>query len=368
MGGAEVHALHLAEGLQRSGRFEVAAALRPGELAERFRASGLTAFPMAFGDGIDSITPIRLAWLATGFDLIHAHMNRAALMTRIAGWISGRPWVATAHGMTRGSYYRGADRVIAVSAAVRDHLLPQGVHPITVVRNALPEPEPVPVERIREFRSRVAPGPRDRIALVLASHHPNKGIDLAVEAVRRLGPEWRLVVMGNDVTGSGLEALARQPDLAGRLWLEPVWSPAGSALAAADVVMVPSRREAFSLVAAEARMRGVPVLAADVDGLREVVPEGAPGCLRVAGRDPGRWAEALREMGEGIAVLRERARRAAGRACREFALGPWVERTADVYRSVLLAARTIPARSPGKPVPSAGFSAPGADPGSWRGG
>jgi D-inositol-3-phosphate glycosyltransferase len=60
---------------------------------------------------------------------------------------------------------------------------------------------------------------------------------------------------------------------------------------AADVVVVPSRSESFGLVALEAAACGVPVVAADVGGLRTLVEPGRTGYL-VAGRDPAGYAAA----------------------------------------------------------------------------
>ena len=61
---------------------------------------------------------------------------------------------------------------------------------------------------------------------------------------------------------------------------------------AADVVLMPSRSEAFGLTALEAQACGVPVIAARVGGLPEVLGEGAGGVL-IPGHDPARYAEAI---------------------------------------------------------------------------
>ena len=53
------------------------------------------------------------------------------------------------------------------------------------------------------------------------------------------------------------------------------------AAAACDAVIIPSRYEAFGLVATEARMAARPVIVADIDGLPEQV--GAGGCIAPLG-------------------------------------------------------------------------------------
>jgi glycosyltransferase involved in cell wall biosynthesis len=74
--------------------------------------------------------------------------------------------------------------------------------------------------------------------------------------------------------------------------IEPAGVPA--LIAEHDVVLVPSRAEAFGLVAAEAIASGRWVVAANVDGLREVVTDGVNGTL-VTGDD---FADALRSVPE----------------------------------------------------------------------
>lgn len=64
------------------------------------------------------------------------------------------------------------------------------------------------------------------------------------------------------------------------------------AFQAADTIAVPSHYEAFGLVALEARSCGIPVVASDVGGLRELVTPESGGC-RVPARDPAALATAL---------------------------------------------------------------------------
>jgi glycosyltransferase involved in cell wall biosynthesis len=53
----------------------------------------------------------------------------------------------------------------------------------------------------------------------------------------------------------------------------------GSAYARMDALLVPSERESFARVAAEAMTHGIPVVAARVGGVPEVVPDGVAGLL-----------------------------------------------------------------------------------------
>jgi glycosyltransferase involved in cell wall biosynthesis len=69
----------------------------------------------------------------------------------------------------------------------------------------------------------------------------------------------------------------------------------GTALAAFDVLAMPSRREPWGRVAAEALIAGVPVVAAASGGLPEVVRDGVDGFLYPPG-DVGALADRLRTL------------------------------------------------------------------------
>ncbi len=77
--------------------------------------------------------------------------------------------------------------------------------------------------------------------------------------------------------------------------------PVAPLLACADLYLLPTDRESFGLSALEALACGVPALAYDVGGIREVVKNGVTGALRPVGDVDG-----LAEF--GVALLRDPAR------------------------------------------------------------
>ena len=77
--------------------------------------------------------------------------------------------------------------------------------------------------------------------------------------------------------------------------------PVAPLLACADLYLLPTDRESFGLSALEAMACGVPALAYDVGGIREVVKNGVTGALRPVGDVDG-----LAEF--GVTLLRDSAR------------------------------------------------------------
>ena len=130
---------------------------------------------------------------------------------------------------------------------------------------------------------------------------PLKGVDVAVRTLEALNrPEASLVVVGGasgaegEVEEQRLKELAVAHGLVDRVHF--VAPQPHHSLAywyrVADVVVMPSRSESFGLVALEAAACGVPVVAADVGGLRTLVDHGRTGYL-VEGRDPADYAAAV---------------------------------------------------------------------------
>jgi glycosyltransferase involved in cell wall biosynthesis len=123
--------------------------------------------------------------------------------------------------------------------------------------------------------------------------HPSKGYDVLIRAVADLAPRRRLVIHGEGPERSSLEALARELgvdlNLPGTASLESVRA---EVLPTAAALVVPSRSEAFGLIAIEGLAAGVPVVASDVGGLSEVIREGVGGHLVPVG-EPGALAQRL---------------------------------------------------------------------------
>jgi len=110
-----------------------------------------------------------------------------------------------------------------------------------------------------------------------------KGFDLLVEAVAGMDPDLRVtLVLGGD--GSQREALRSLGDglgLGDRLRLVgPLDEAAVDAwMRRADVVVMPSRREAFGIVALEAWRAGTPLVATSLGGPASFVTDGVDGVL-----------------------------------------------------------------------------------------
>ena len=333
-GGGEAAAISLACGLVRGGD-DVTVIGRPGGLFEQcVRAAALTFEPGCPDDGLDLMGLAALVQQLRRLrpDVVHAHLNRAALWGSLASRALGLPCVATAHGMTRASYYRLTHRVIAVSQAVKGHLGTQAPGlAIEVIPNPLDESGTPDAARAAALRRELAPLPSDRLLLVAAKLHPNKGQRLALDVLARL-PGCRLALAGDGPDRAALTARARELAIDSRVVFLGHRPDVRNLMFAADAVLVPSGSEAFSLVAAEALLAGVPVIARRTGGLPEVV--GDDGVL-VDSADAGAWVAAISAVLADLDSARARAAAAGPRLRARCDPSVVVARTREVYAQLL---------------------------------
>jgi glycosyltransferase involved in cell wall biosynthesis len=102
---------------------------------------------------------------------------------------------------------------------------------------------------------------------------------------------------------------------------------------AMDLFVLPSWREGFPRAAMEAAASGLPVVASDVRGCRQVVDHGVTGLL-VPVRDGAALADAVRSLGEDPDRRRRMGEAAVRRAGERFDERQVVDIVLDTYRRV----------------------------------
>jgi glycogen(starch) synthase len=255
---------------------------------------------------------------------------------RHSGWLS-QPLNQQIHSVEWWLANR-ADALITCSASMRAEVAQLfEVTDISVIHNGIfPRGWRPSSATVRAARARHAP---DAAPLVLyfGRLEWEKGVhDLlaALPQVRRAFPGTRLVVAGQGRQASALLEQSRKlrvrrsVDFVGHL---PDRSLV-ALLAAADVVVLPSRYEPFGIVALEAAAAGAPLVASTAGGLAELVVDGVTG-LSVTPGDVNGIAAAIREVLTDPTAAARRARAAKARLGTEFGWQGIAEQTAEVYRS-----------------------------------
>jgi glycosyltransferase involved in cell wall biosynthesis len=242
-------------------------------------------------------------------DLIHSHLPITNLLCAKSARTLHRPWLCTIHGSWRQFAYapatigrpwrrplllarhavgdwwttRTAARIVAISNYVADELHAVGIaRPrIEVVYNGLDFP---PLPPLNRAEARAALGIADEELLISAIGFlaPVKGFDLLINAcaqIAKVVPAARTIIVGRGVLGDQQtqRALVQQVEQTGlkqRVTFEEQSAQMPLVLAAADLFVVPSRSEGFSLVLLQAMQNGLPSVVTSAGGCAEVARPG----------------------------------------------------------------------------------------------
>lgn len=338
-GGAERHALQLMRGLRERGHEAFYAGPMAGWLGQQLRAEGFDGIDLPLVGIYDLLSTVRLALYARriGADLIHGHLTRGAWYAGLAAKLARLPNVATAHSDNAGKHFGRADRIIAVSQAVANFLERTGYEParIRMVHHGIADLAAALPANVRAATRRELGVADDEPCLLMAARIVSaKGHDTALAALARLRERrWTLLLAGDHHgdLGPQVQAQARELGLDGRVRFLGLREDVPALLAASDLLLAPSRREALSLTLLEASACSLPIVASQVGGIGEVVEEGGSGHL-VPPDDPVALAAAIDDL------LGDPARRAAfGARARQIFEGGFTEdamfeRTIAVYR------------------------------------
>jgi len=245
----------------------------------------------------DPLAILALRSIAKRFrpDIVLTHGNRAAGLALLPfSGVSDRT-VVVLHNDFFKAHLRKAKAALCVSGNVRD-----------AAAKALPG---VPLSLVPNFTTldsypvRVTEASPPVIG-ALGRLHDQKGFDILLRAaaiIRDRGVPFRLRIAGEGPDRGLLEGLINETGLNAQAELVGWVSPPGPFLAALDVFAVPSRYEPFGLVVIEAMAAGVPVVASDLEGPREILERGRLGFL-VDSEDPQKLADRL------IDAIHDRAR------------------------------------------------------------
>ena len=220
-------------------------------------------------------------------NILHAHDSHALQLSawarRLARRGRARPaLVATRRvdfHVRRGSVWFQVDRIIAISDAVRNILVTDGIAPdaIAVV------PSGIDAEEVRragvlpvDIRGSLGLAPGTPLALnvaALVGHKDQRTLIRAAYAARALCPELHWIIAGEGSLRPALEAEIVKLGLQDRVYLSGQIPEVDPIIREADVLVMSSKEEGLGSVVLHALVLGKPVVATRGGGLPEIVPE-----------------------------------------------------------------------------------------------
>jgi glycosyltransferase involved in cell wall biosynthesis len=257
----------------------------------------------------------------------------------LGAWLAGRPLVATRrvdfHLRRRGFWGRAA-RVIAISRAVADVLVADGIAPerIAVVYSGIALDDVGATPRLG-IRARLGIGPDALIAANVAALVPHKDHATLLRSAALVAegmPTLQWAVAGEGPLRPALERLRADLGLDGRVHFLGHLDQPARLIADANCFVMSSREEGLGTSVLEAMALGIPVASTTAGGLPEMLHAGAG--LLVPPRDPAALAGAVVRLLSQPVLAREVASKAAI-AVRSFTAERMAEAVGSVYRSLV---------------------------------
>ncbi len=323
-GGAEAFFERLAVSLQRAGETQLLAIRRDEARAERLARAGCEVIELPFGGAFDFATRARLA------RAIETFRPRVVLswMSRAASAVDGGAYVHVGRlgGYYDLKYYRSCDHLVANTRDIERYIVRSGWHADRVhyLPNFAARPQAKALERSAFTTPADAP-----LAVALGRLHRNKGFDILLAAIATT-PRLYLWLAGEGDERVTLQGQASALGIADRVRFLGWRDDPGAVMAAADMLVSPSRHEPLGNVVLEAWAAGVPVVASASAGPGTLIRDGETGLL-VPVEDAERLAAALARLADD-ADLRARLSK-AGRAAWEDSFAE--ERVVALYRQFL---------------------------------
>ncbi len=281
-----------------------------------------------------------------GIDLIHTHYRRPTLVARRLQRTFNVPILYTVHqpriamGWLRRRLTDFGDHTHVASQDARQWLIETcGLSDsyISVIPHGIdPAKFPQRDETTKQAARRLLNLPDNKIIAAFVGRfdtpkNPHWIIDAAIEAREQNAP-MIFVMMGHGPDEADLRGIVQREKLDDMIRILPYGDPL-PLYQAADALLIPSLREGFSLVCAEAMAVGIPVFRTQTGGSMEMVIEGETG--KTVPVDPGAFSRGAVEFLRDEDALRRMGIAAAAHVRRHFTFDRQYENALALYRLLI---------------------------------
>jgi glycosyltransferase involved in cell wall biosynthesis len=178
------------------------------------------------------------------------------------------------------------------------------------------------------------PNNEENIILTVSHLRQIKGLDTLIDALAEIETEYKWLCVGEGPYRGGLEEKAERNEInvefVGRVNHDKVHNY----YQRADIFCMPSKDEATSISALEALSSGLPIIASDIEGLREIVDNGVNGFTFELGNSKA-LKESLEKILEGGELRKNISDNNREKALSEFSWEKITQKTEEVYEKII---------------------------------
>jgi glycosyltransferase involved in cell wall biosynthesis len=310
---------------------------RGGELARRLVADRIPVVTPEWDDAFDLRALVATIKASARGSILHAHDGHALTLAGFASLLTGAHLIATRRvefPLRRRGFWRRAERIIAISEAVRAVLLAAGfpLEQVVVVPSGIAIDETARTTR-QDPRPKLGLLPSTPLAVATgALERPKDHATLIRAAALALGSsDMHWAIAGEGRLRGDLERLIDELGLRRRVHLLGEVPDAARLVAAADLFVMSSIEEGLGTAVLDAMALGIPVVGTRAGGIPEML-EGGAGRLVPAG-DPQALADAVVTLLNDSAAREAQVARAR-EAVRRYGDERMAAGVLQVYRSL----------------------------------
>lgn len=347
VGGVETGTLDLAKYLLRLGHKAVVVS-NGGSLVKELESFGAVHYCLAVNKKSPFVILKTIGQLAAiikkeDIDIVHARSRACGWAAFFAAKKTGRVFITTCHGYYRKHFFScvmgWAKRVICPSNVVARHMIDSFCVPRERIRLV---PRSVDLERFKFICPQEKRG-RDFNVGIIGRITPIKGHLYFIKAMAKLSqevPQLKIWIVGDSPASKEaykeqLQILVRRLGLWQLTQFLGVQRDVPEILKNLDLLVLPSTaQEAFGRVVIEAQAVGVPVIAAKVGGVVDIIEHEKTGLL-VAPADPQAIADAAVRIFKNTDFARELSIAAYDKVKQKYNVELMVENTLKVYKDAL---------------------------------
>jgi glycosyltransferase involved in cell wall biosynthesis len=286
------------------------------------------------------------------FQIIHAHGTAFGVIGSLVGWLLRKKLVVKIPGLAAVQYLQGdalprrlrrwilmrrVDRFTTVSSEMVQALREIGIQPqkIALLPNGVPFTEASDNDDAAALKRELLGNAGVQVVLYVGRLAEVKGVDLLLTVWASMPhiKEAVLLLVGDGPLREDLEATVRRLGLQASVKFLGPQADVSKFYSMADLFVLPSRSEGMSNALLEAMVAGVPSVASDVGGNRDVIKDAETGFL-VNWEETAACADLLRDLLADF-HRRQTVGEAAKKRVHEFALPCVAGRYRQLYQALL---------------------------------
>ena len=279
-------------------------------------------------------------------DIIHAHTRVSQVAAAIASKLTGVPYITTCHGYfkkrARGVLDTWGRKVVAISAAVRDHLkdgLDVESSRVELIYSGIDSAKFSRVyspAEIAAIKKSAGLGDGHIIGAIgrLSSVKGHKFLIAAMKDVLVKHADAQCLIIGNGEEEGPLKSLVRSLDIEGSVKFLDSCTDTHKYLSVMDVFVFPSVEEGLGMALLEAMAAGKACVASRIGGIEDIITDGTNGLL-VKVADPFGMAKAINRFLEDSEFRSKAGEKGRELVRSKFTLDSMADKVSRLYKETV---------------------------------